>query len=752
MRGQVGLATALFAVGVLVLLLAASTAVIAGESGGGVVGVGGVVNGTVVWANATYRVVGMVVVEGRLVVEPGTVVEFSPGSQLVLRNSTLVVMGAPGAPVVFSPLPGGSGGASITLYNSSLEAVHVVFRGTTRLGLVGSGAKLSGARLGQLLLAAKDSQVRLENATLESLVVMPLYPVYTRSPVGGAGLLNTTLVLSSSLVEYYLTATWGDKPYYYTGGTGYAYPIVPNSLTLVRGSEIVLENSGVLLGVTARLYNSSLVVRNSTTREILVGDLEDSNLVIEDSLLAWGRGVYVNRALDSNITVRNTSIHDTFIVHEPGGMEKAGVIVELANSNTVIDLRENWWGSPSGPSGPLNPEGEGARILTPPEQARIYPWLGKPPRPETLEPPSLEVIPPYPVNGEPAIIAARGPGNALYLFIVEKPNGLQPRKAGIEVNELGRLSIVFYMPGAGYTYTRRAYCIAYHGGLLAGTVANITVVPKPKASLRPLVEIPVYTNKTSIGLRVALEVEPGILQDYLEANLTLDGKPVNTSIHGGVLEANLSLTQGAHRLVLEAKYYNLTVGRAEWRIVVDTTPPEITVEKTQDGRIEVLVRDNTTGILSVKATSNGKTLYRRTLGGMKEYRFTLSPQAGLVTITAVDMAGNRAEKNITLTPTQAQETTTATTTTKTTSPGGGTTTTTLQPAPTGTPGATPTTQTTQTATVTVTKTATVTRTLCPETSLWATSLSVTAITVSLLAITLLLRTRKEGEEPGKQKY
>ncbi len=723
MRGLAGLLLA-----IILLPLISSM----GASGSGVddvVVVEGSINGTVVWANKTYRIVGRVVVEGKLVVEPGTVVEFAPGSRIVFKNSVVVLKGRPGRPVILSPLPGGSGGPSIALYNSSLDAGNTVFEGATRLGLIGSRALLRSTRIGPLVVSGKDSLLSVEESIVESITVAPLYPEYTRSPrAGNAGLLNTTLILAGSIVEKYFTGMWGDKPAYIMGATGYAYPAVPSSMTPVVGSKILIKNTAVLLGLSARLYSSLLVLDNTTTRELILGDVENSDVTITSSLIAWGRGVYVDKALGSNITIHNTSIHDNHIVHEPiETPEKAGVIVVLADARTRIDLRHNWWGDPSGPSGPLNPQGKGALVSTPPTQTRLYPWLVEPPRPEALNAPEVVVIPPLPVNGEKAWITTSGPSGAeYYVFIVEKPNSLQPNRAHVDVNRLGRTSLVFNVPGAVNPYNRTGYCIVFRDGLLAGASFNVTVIPEPQASLRLLEPATGYTNKTSVVLRVAVSARPSLVLGYLNASLIVDGEPVNSSYQDGVVEAVLGLREGVHTIAVEVRYFNTTIGKREWRVVVDRSPPEITVRDTGTGTVEVTVKDSVSGLRLLSVTSGSRLVFSKSFSGMREYTFKLP--AGMMeeaTILAVDMAGNKAVENITGESGWGEKQATTTTIT--------------HPSQ-----ATDTTTRTQAAT-TITRTVKIILTTCPRESFWASSLSIAAITVSLLAIIVALTGKKRGE-------
>ncbi|NPA05335.1 MAG: hypothetical protein GXO09_04510 [Crenarchaeota archaeon] len=107
----------------LVLALAVSVAPVASASSR----LTGVVAGLLVLAPGTYSVAGNVTVKGSLVLEPGVVLVFEPGSRLVVAGR-LVVEGSSSAPVVFVSA-GGFGAVHLAVVGGSVEASWLVVRG-----------------------------------------------------------------------------------------------------------------------------------------------------------------------------------------------------------------------------------------------------------------------------------------------------------------------------------------------------------------------------------------------------------------------------------------------------------------------------------------------------------------------------------------------------------------------------------------------------------------------------------------------
>jgi hypothetical protein len=645
------------------------------------------IEGNVTWGTGSgpYRVARSISIDGRLVVEPGVVVEVASGATVTVRGE-LVLRGNSTAPVVVRGL---GGPWTLRVLGGGVEASNTVFEGVVQVQAVNATVSLRGFNATGIVLGppppggyswgspVEGSEVVLVDGWLDFLSYW--------------GLPGEASVEDSSILIRNVSATcicpWSvgaRRPSYVLGRTGAYYPPPLEDRGFLHNSSLRVAQSCFLLGVDLGAVNlSDITLYESATREVFVARLESSNLTVLGGEVAWGRGIYVVEMTRSNagnplprLVVHNTSIHDLVeaLADNEFVERPVGVRVELVGplgvgSEEVIDLRYNWWGDPSGPyNGQVNPEGRGAGVQA---RARVYPWLEAPPkRAEEL---SVTVEPPLPLQGVPFSVRVRG-GRGPYLYVFGY--GVDP------LNWLARVVAGSSTVGHTYSYTGLLTVMEVpllvvgcgSGGRgLAGAFVVLRVLPAPRVLERET-SIVVYSPSEDIvspgrggvvfnaSIIVFSEDVMEEVRGWVRALIDLNGSLVEMREDNGFYTYSAILGDGAYHWSIIVEYAGIEVARTQTRtLVVDSSPPQLLAAhlNTTTGVLTLRVGDSVSGVRELRVlveTGDGPRLvaWEKLPRGVleKEYSTTIPPRvlsaAQGAVVVLEDWAGNRANYTISL--------------------------------------------------------------------------------------------------------
>jgi len=670
---------------VAVLAYAALLSTASSDAGGRILIEKDVVGNTT-WRSGTgpYRIVRSITIEGKLVIEPGVVVEIAGGSVLTIKGE-LIVHGNSTAPVVIKSL----GGAwRLQVLGGVVHASHVVLRGV-------------------LELRAIRGDVVLEKFNATGVVLGPPYsghrpgaPLVNSSILFGDGWLGflsywgiDSPVAANTLIILRNTSTlcicpWNPsrgKPSYVLGKTGAYYPPPLSERLFLYNSSLRVIGSCILLGADLRSSTlSNIAFYDSAIREILATRIRSSNLTILGSEIAWGRGIYIMtleklpKAPGPRLVVHNTSIHDAIISWADTGIawKPVGVRVELlaglvAEPESVMDLRYNWWGDPTGPyHKQLNPEGRGVEIQA---RARIYPWLREPPRKPLVL--SINVEPPMPMQGIPFRVRVSGNTTGPYLYLFGYGTGLFNSVASIVLG--GPVATHLYnYTSIGTTMKVPLIVTACRGGRsLAGGFRVIEVLPSPRL-LGEGTSIDIYSPTASIvspssgtvtfnaSITVLDKEVTNRLRNWVKALLLINNTAREMKRDGDFYTYSAELRDGIYYWSIVVEYAGIKIAKTPTRrLVVDTSPPSLVKARlnTTTGVLRVLISDKLSGIkrlVVIAETSAGAKIVSQKWfprGTPKEeYEVAIPPRVldtlKDIRIVLEDWAGNNASYTVKTTP------------------------------------------------------------------------------------------------------
>ncbi|HDI02078.1 MAG TPA: hypothetical protein ENF93_00375, partial [Ignisphaera sp.] len=465
-----------------------------------------------VWTidRSPYRIVKDIEIKADLEIEPGVVVEIGGNVKIYITGS-LIAKGTPKHPITFILL---NPRAYWILYIERGYAgfENVVFRGLIAIHSNQGGIEIRNFIATNISFNAKNSYVLLDNGELSSLL---FYPSYSSSPYldSEPSIYNSTVIIRNIFVKNYIAgiATYPETQYN-LGDNGFDFPVTDIFMPFFVRTRLVIENLTCMIGLAFNSYNSTISFENLVTREILSYSLIDTNITITNSVIAWGRGIYIYEIHSlntlSSIIMRNTAIYNTYLSFKGTTLilQSIGIRIELTDSNVVIDLRYNWWGDSSGPRhSDLNPEGKGVEIqIGGAAQLFFYPWLEKPHIPFPSTNISIDIVPPIPIEDLRSIIRVEPSlDNAYYLFIVESPSLSYPQKALAISTPENKISLVFNIGNPLYKYNRLATVVVYYRGVLLGTMKNLLILPNLKTEIHILKPTEEYTKSNNISFVIS---------------------------------------------------------------------------------------------------------------------------------------------------------------------------------------------------------------------------------------------------------
>ncbi len=636
-----------------------------------------------VWTpdGSPYIVTSDITILANLTIEPGVVVEVVGGTWITVTGSILV-HGLPDNPVVFKVTGSGRG-----WYLNIDHGVAYIENTVLNCGIViaSTGGRVALRNINAVMIQFHnivDSAIDIANGTIDYLLFSPAYdtspwPSYTPS------LKDTTMSIEDVVITHFIgggyspgttSFTW-DTCYLdtrYFGETGYDYPIQGILVPYLRDSKLYLRNAIVLGGIAFNMYNASILLDHVVTREILGYQVYDSNITIQNSIIAWGRGVCIysieSLGNSSNLTMRDTMIYDTELFFSGiSTWRDIGVRIETTTSNVVVDLRSNWWGDLGGPK---NVGGGGVEVqVGGGASLQLYPWLTEPPIPLPDIEVSVNTVPPIAVEDmNTSIEVLPVLDNAYYVFLVEEPLISYPPKALYTVSRSNSINIVFNAGNPLYIYNRTVTAIVYYRGVLVGARTNVTVIPELSAEITIISPLQEYIGANNVSFEASISTYP-ILLPYLNVSLILNDTFYLMQYKGdGAYSTDLILNDGVYSWTITIDYYGQHVAEVSSEIlIIDTEPPIVNVSWNPRGDIiEVYISayDRVSGIKSIKVTGDGAVLVYEILDQPrhainKTLEILVENRSISLIVEAIDWAGNTYYKNTTIRYTLAENTTEA---------------------------------------------------------------------------------------------
>lgn len=128
----------------------------------------------------------------------------------------------------------------------------------------------------------------------------------------------------------------------------------------------------------------------------------DNGLTITNNLLENGAGaaLHISNSGSGSPNATNISFNQNSVSGYAG---PAGVfVIDPGSYSGTLDATANWWGSPTGPTTPSNPNGTGQTIVDPANQVRFSPYLTSGANQQTSGPgfvPNLGSLSGQPISG-----------------------------------------------------------------------------------------------------------------------------------------------------------------------------------------------------------------------------------------------------------------------------------------------------------------------------------------------------------------
>jgi parallel beta-helix repeat protein len=139
----------------------------------------------------------------------------------------------------------------------------------------------------------------------------------------------------------------------------------------ISNNTFTSNGNAVLVGSATGITITRNTMTGSTASQIvIVGDVNGVSITQNFIDNGAGRGVRVlliNTGTNQNITLTSNHIQ---------GNVTAGLDVAAGSYTGLLDARNNWWGSASGPTTPRNPGGTGDAIIDPDNVVIFTPFLG----------------------------------------------------------------------------------------------------------------------------------------------------------------------------------------------------------------------------------------------------------------------------------------------------------------------------------------------------------------------------------------
>ena len=635
----------------VILALLVAVAPLLAAAGAGTV-VEGRIRGPVTWGpeGSPYLIRGDVYIVGGLRVLPGTVIVFEEGASLTITGGASI-QGAPGEPVVIA------GNARVTVSGDRLEIAGVEVEDSLILSAGSSTVEaynISGNTL--ILFRIVDSNVTLEGARLDWLLLGPGYTMEYLD-TGDPAVVDSTVKVSNTIVY---KAVAGRPP---EGVEAYkAFPPVvpPRDIFYwkAENSTIIFSNVTLGYGLAGALAESRLAANMLESREIILAFVHDSKVEVNDSIIAYGRGIVVGDLKTvyskSTILVYRSDVFNASQDWGNGTPTEAPIVVLYSDSSSSVIVSESW--------------------LNPPRVAGVNASINPSPSPvHEILPATLVLYPPLPLAGQPHRVTLDVEGDGKPILLV----AMLEYEYGSSITVVpGNLTaeLTTPQPVGDNVGLERLTLVAFYPGAVAGARETVIVLTGVNATAR-LVE-PAdgsIVAERRVTLTVAVSA-PDRIRDYIRVLVNVDGASYEANkTANGVYTVTLELGEGAHEWNATILYGETVLDEtATWRFTVDYTPPTITYTQTATG-LEITVSDNTTGVANVTVRGpDGKILYRKSYTPAKQsVTVRLAVQQGPVAVEAWDAAGNHAVETIVISKAGGETTTT-------TSPeaGGGKTTTT----------------------------------------------------------------------------
>ncbi len=576
-----------------------------------------------------YLVRGSVGVSGSLVVEPGVEVYFEPGAEIVVYGDARVGGGA--EPVVIVALEGGPARLIVSrgealIGNVEIHGVLTLSAGASRV----DAYRVQGALA---LYRIVDSAVEVRDSVLDALLLLPGYT--GEEPRVDPAVEDSTLTLRRVRVGYYVAGgTGGAWSIDVLAGRPFEAPPRP-VMALVENSSVLVVDSLLGGGIALSLRDSRLSIDSTVAREVLLGDVIDSNVSITGSVIAYGRGVYVDALRSafhhSSLSIRGSMVYGHTQVWENGTVTHCPVLVAYQSAASTVEVLDSWLDPPVVKApGPVE-----ARLLAEPPSGA----------PEA----SLVLDPPMPLAG------------SLYRVIVDSP---EPPAVLVVIEEwsLGYMVLVDYDSGSllveapespnGEVTAARLLVVALYPGGAAGFSKTLILLTNVSASLEPVSPTERILSEARVNFTFTVTAPQEIIP-YLRVAVTVDGAVYNASqVSPGVYTLTVELGDGLHEWNATLYYGPDALDAVETRtLLVDTTPPEIRATASGD-TVELTVSDEVSGVATVRVLGPaGEALYEKRFDEPREtHKVTLAAIQGPITVIAVDAAGNQAVKTITLAP------------------------------------------------------------------------------------------------------
>ena len=326
---------------------------------------------------------------------PGDTIKVCAGaySESVIVNKQLTILGAQagvdarsatrtGLPATESVVDGNAGMSPFYVTASDVTIDGFTVQGATNPNQFGAGIVLgagtSGAHVVNDIIQNNLVGLFLANNSASDQAVIQHNLIRNNNqsgPAQGTGIYSDQFVSGGNLTNVLIDSNKfsGNDD----AGIDFSSTVAGSQSNItISGNEFDANGRAVVLFyvsssqiVTNNIHNST----GSATADIRIFD-GNNGLTIKCNILAngAGRAMRVSRIIGSDNST-NITVNDNNISGYP-----IGLVVDSGSYTGTLNAKNDWWGSPTGPTNPRNPGGTGESIVDPDQVVNFIPFRTSP--------------------------------------------------------------------------------------------------------------------------------------------------------------------------------------------------------------------------------------------------------------------------------------------------------------------------------------------------------------------------------------